>query len=1178
MAKIRIVTTRAPGLIPSLIREADRATRPIVLVPESFTLACEAEIVSHSVEKGIFDLQVFSPSSLVREVRDLTGHGHRTPVSADGQNMIVSRVLHHRRDQLRYYRDSVAQPTLARKIAAQINDFTRAGLTVGFLRDYQPTGRRTAAKMADLVLVWEEYVQALGDRFEDAAGQWLSAVGSLPESGLVRNAQLLIYGFDYITHDLLNLARAAGGENGASEIVFGLISDDVGPDRAIFRAASDSVRALTYYLDKEQIAYTLEPQTDFPSFDPGIAWVEKTIYATGTFTTAKVYESSQGRGQPVKQAILRENPWTAKREALNALAQTPVPDLSHVRTYYAKNSYLECQHACQTLIEWRRMGIPWEEMAVAVCDQNTLPSLLPLTLAAAGIPFNAKRDQPILMSAYAQYVLSLLRVLRLNFCQRDVLRLMKTGFTPLSPAEIMDMENYVRKNGIHRNRWLRPFFLPEKESEQQKVQTLEGLRRQLVDPILALKKQLSRRDCTGREAAEALFGFITGAGVYNRLLDQEETFAAQGDDLAIDRNRQVWTAVNELLDSLAAFIGDEPLPLHDLCAMLEASLSARNIKSLPQLSRAVMVAPPQMFFSSGVRCMVVMGLQENEITSSAGVLTEQERELLENWIGQTNRAFYQDRGDPGANPDAPARDQLSRAAPRPFSKIGQSLPDLAARQKQDVYQAVSLAREQLMVSCSGARPSGGVLTPSTAFRRLEKAIQSQKPENATGGLMDADLRPFAPAFALENLAVRLREHREDLSGFLLGPGPEAARWKNALGSLYRSADWRLRTKGVLDGLHVALPVEGLTRQQAERLYSTRGFTISRVETFAACPWRHLMKYGLDLFPAETFDFQPNEQGTFHHDVLQMFLDAAMKLPGWPDLTEQQVNRLLNAVLRERVKKWEGGILRADMVHRFQGAAIIRGVRTAVASLMRAFRQRPHFVPMAAEIPFGMPDAQSSLRLPAVMIQTDDRQTVAFSGRIDRLDQLDLPDGRRYFLVVDHKMSPRDVQQNSVVAGLQLQLPLYLLAAQNGLKGFEPAGALYQPIRDVLIDGGADPGSLQEQIDKALQTSGIILDDKAVQQAAKPLKIARRLETNDTVSAVSAGEMLALEGSSLSVITGKVNRIRAGETAPAPLQDGRESPCTMCEARDACPYDPSLPGFRVRELSHKRRMALSSLSE
>ena len=53
MAKIRIVTTRAPGLIPSLIKEIDHAANPVVLIPESFTLACETEIVNRSRDKVI---------------------------------------------------------------------------------------------------------------------------------------------------------------------------------------------------------------------------------------------------------------------------------------------------------------------------------------------------------------------------------------------------------------------------------------------------------------------------------------------------------------------------------------------------------------------------------------------------------------------------------------------------------------------------------------------------------------------------------------------------------------------------------------------------------------------------------------------------------------------------------------------------------------------------------------------------------------------------------------------------------------------------------------------------------------------------------------------------------------------------------------------------------------------
>lgn len=362
--------------------------------------------------------------------------------------MIISQVLHHHQEELKYYRDSVAQPTLAQKIAGQINDFHRARLTPSFLRDFDPSSRRTKAKMEDMALVWDGYNQVLGNQFEDAVGQWLSAVGHIRKSGLIRNAQLLIYGFDYITHDILNLVDAAisdngADRNGAAEVVIGLISDDVGPDREIFRAANDSVLALADYLSHNGYAFTQQRETMIPPIDPGIAYVEKSIYATGAFASEKIYERRD------EVTVIRPNPAEAKKQAMADLNRSEIPDMSHVWVYYAKNSYLECQHACPDADRLAPgEGIPWEDMAIAVCEQNTLPSLLPLTLSASGIPFNAKQDQPILMSGYAQYFLSLLRILRLNFCQNDVLRMIKTGFTPLSSQDVMDMENYVRKNGF----------------------------------------------------------------------------------------------------------------------------------------------------------------------------------------------------------------------------------------------------------------------------------------------------------------------------------------------------------------------------------------------------------------------------------------------------------------------------------------------------------------------------------------------------------------------------------------------------------------------------------------------------------------------------------------------------------------------------------------------------------
>ncbi len=1152
MAGIRIVTARAPGLIPSLVSEIRQGPRPVVLIPESFTLACETEIIKHTGEDGIFDLPIFSPSSLVREVRELTGRGNRKAVSGDGQNMMISRLLHHHREELAYYRDSAAQPSLAARIATQIDEFTRAHLTPEYLREYQPASRRTAAKMHDMAMIWEQYREMLGTELEDTVGQWMSAVSRVRQSGLIRDCKLLIYGFDYINHDILNLVEAAAfsgsdPEAGAAEIVIGLISDDTGNDRDIFRAANDSVRTLADDLKRRDIPFRIERYDEPVRMDTGIAYVEKNIYAFGAFASGKI------RSREGETIVLREKPADARNAAMRDIGHAFVPDMSHVHMVYARNSYIECQRACQTLIGWHQAGIPWEDMAVAVCEQGSLPSLLPLTLAAAGIPFNAKQDQPILINGYAQYFLSLLRILRLNFGQEDVIRMIKTGFTPLQGADIMDMENYARSRGIHRNRWLKPFRMPEKDSEREKVERLEALRQQLTGPIEALRKKLSEKGCTGRQAAGLLFEYVTEAGVYERLLAEEEKLAERGDDLKIDRNRQAWTTVSELLDMLAVFIGEEPVSLQDLCAMLEASLAARNIKSLPQLSRAVMVAPPQMFFSSGIRCMIVMGIQESEISPAGSVLSEQERSQLEAFIEKRNR---EQAGRPeGGN----------GMAERPYSRIGQSLLDLAARRKQDIYQAVSLAREELVLSCAAATPSGGIMNPSTAFKRLMEKMKITNPENLSDSLMDTGLEPFAPAFALEALAVKLREAREGGTGLAEGETGADAAWGKVLSALAHDWEWKEKTDGVLRALRIAAPLAAITPEQAEKLYQARGMTISRVETFAGCPWRHLLQYGLDLFPEEVWDFPRNEQGTFNHDVLKMFLEEAMKRPEWPDLSDETREALLNRIIRERAGQWEGTILRADRLHRYQGAGIIRGIRTSVASMMRAFQRKPHFLPVAAEVPFGMADENGVWHLPAIQIRTEKGETIAFSGRIDRIDRLDTPEGKRYFLIVDNKMSGRDLRQGAIDAGLQLQLPLYIRAAEQGMPELAAAGGLYQPVRDVLI-GSEEPAEIREKIDKELQASGMMLDDPEIRTAMEPVKAGRKGD-NDTVSAVTPEEMRQVTDGALEIITDRVNRILRGEASPAPVQDGNTAPCEWCGHREACLFDPTIPGCSIKLVGH-----------
>lgn len=117
----------------------------------------------------------------------------------------------------------------------------------------------------------------------------------------------------------------------------------------------------------------------------------------------------------------------------------------------------------------------------------------------------------------------------------------------------------------------------------------------------------------------------------------------------------------------------------------------------------------------------------------------------------------------------------------------------------------------------------------------------------------------------------------------------------------------------------------------------------------------------------------------------------------------------------------------------------------------------------------------------------------------------------------------------------------------------------------------DRDYISKQITKELQATGIIRDVEVVQEAAKPVKIPRISETNDTVSVVTAEELNGIISCALETVTDSVNRIRGGEVSPRPVKDGAESSCTYCEFSNGCKYDSTIPGCRIAEIDHHKRI-------
>ncbi|MFH1880765.1 MAG: hypothetical protein ABIK64_08225, partial [Bacillota bacterium] len=232
MPDVRVLAARPHRLLHPLIQEIGRLRQDgkpcILLVPEQFTLQAERELLDRLSLKGMFSVEVISPTRLKYRVLEAVGTDERVPLSAAGQQMAVSYALETCAERLKFYHASVSRRGFAQKLTALIADMKRGGLEPDELREYAetlPDGMRKE-KFQDLAVLYEAYQQTLRDRLGDGDDLNLFITQRLGESNLMHEQHVFVYGFDAMAEQLIVLLCAIARLS--ESLTVGLISDNAG--------------------------------------------------------------------------------------------------------------------------------------------------------------------------------------------------------------------------------------------------------------------------------------------------------------------------------------------------------------------------------------------------------------------------------------------------------------------------------------------------------------------------------------------------------------------------------------------------------------------------------------------------------------------------------------------------------------------------------------------------------------------------------------------------------------------------------------------------------------------------------------------------------------------------------------------------------------------------------------
>ena len=812
-----------------------------------------------------------------------------------------------------------------------------------------------------------------------------------------------------------------------------------------------------------------------------------------------------------------ESNWTA-----------PTPFTPHVSplTFHAPrlvacaNPDAEATLAAREILKFVRSGGRFRDAAVLVRHLDGYHKPLARTFRHYGIPFFLDRREGVAHHPLAELTRSALRTVTFDWQHEDWFAALKAGFAPVDETAIDRLENEALERGWRGAKWRSPLRI---EDDESRGKSFERLRQELISPFEELAKSLEAqgRRPTGAQLAEALRDFWDRLGAEATL----DRWSEAGSKSAV--HITVWEQMNAWLDNLALAFSREALPLRDWLLILEAGLASLTVGVIPPALDQVLIGAVDRSRNPDLKLAFVLGLNEGVFPAAPNpplLLTDADREAL----GGRGLAF---------GPDL--RDRLSRE-----QFLG--------------YIACTRSSERLVLTCANHDADGRRRNPSAFFGLVKKLFPALVVEEFT----HADWREA--------------EHAGELVGPIVQIQNEKLKIKNWTRLLRLPALARLNQS--LHNLRQPAMDESLSPALAEKLYGpVLKTSVSRLENFAACPFRFLVHSGLRAEERKVFELDFREQGSFQHDVLKIFheeLTAAHKR--WRDVSPAEARERVGRIAAGLMADYRDGLLRDSAQTQFTARMLAGALQDFIEVLAGWMRERYQFDPAEVELGFG-----DEGKVPAWELDLGGGRTVALRGRIDRVDLWREPGSdAAWCVVIDYKSSEKRLDPVLLEHGVQLQLLSYLNVLRHwpdpralGLARLIPAGVFYVNLRGRDVSGGSRAelaGAMEARKEAYRHTgrfdAGVLakLDASGADRGEQfnfRLKKDGTLYTNST-DAMPSSDFAGLLARVETQLREMGRRIFSGEAGVDPYRKGAETPCKFCDYAAVCRIDPWTHEYRV----------------
>ena len=322
----------------------------------------------------------------------------------------------------------------------------------------------------------------------------------------------------------------------------------------------------------------------------------------------------------------------------------------------------------------------------------------------------------------------------------------------------------------------------------------------------------------------------------------------------------------------------------------------------------------------------------------------------------------------------------------------------------------------------------------------------------------------------------------------------------------------------------------------DNLYFKHGkSSISQVQKYYECPYKHFASYGLRLKENITGDIRPVDFGNIVHSFLEIAVARMDKDTNVYMLTDDTLTYVLEMDEYKAIS------------HNTKNIYDLKALRNECVRMLKAIKyqlQVGDYKPTLFEHPF---EGKQGIKVVV------NGKKVVFGGKIDRIDTYN-----NTFRVIDYKTGDAEFSDyGNVASGVRLQLIMYLKAYMDSTH-MQPVGAFYLPISTEYNKENTESvyrlrGVLQANLEQ-------LFDHNLNKPSTNSCVIKANTDKDGLLTATGANMRISREDFDLltdyvyKMLVDAVDSILSGNIQPEPYKDGSHTSCDYCPYLSLCNFN------------------------